>query len=259
MRMDDDGHTIEDNQSAMVYAIILLGLLFTILGAWRLRDIPLRRIAAYNAMQTGVSQAVEGGRATHISFGGSALQDASSVSAIAGAEVAYHLAVRAALADKPSIITLADPVTLSLGQDRLWRAYRLRLMLNRYRGTLARWYPPGPLSLAFAAGVGTAILDEDLAMNILVGRFGPEMMLIAESAIRYDRSLVAQSDRVEGQAVAYVVADTPLIAEELYAGAAYLDRKPIHVGSVVAQDTLRYLIVVAIIVLAILSFLGVAF
>lgn len=240
----------------MLYVIVLLALLFTILAAWRARRLPLRPIEAYNAMLSGASEAVETGRATHISLGSSALQDSSAVSAIAGAEIAYHLAARAALGDKSTTISLSDPTTLGLAQDRLWRAYRLRMRLGDYRGTLARWYPSGPLSLAFAAGVGAALLDDDNVTNVLVGRFGPEMMLIAENATRYDRLLVAQSDRIDGQAVAMAAASFPLVGEELYAGAAYLDRRPIHIGGVVVQDVFRYLVVAIIVVLAILTFLG---
>lgn len=243
----------------MLYAIILFALLVTVLGAVRLRNIPLRRIGAYEAMQLSASEAVESGRVVHVSYGSSALRDTSTVSAIASAEISFHLALRSVLADKPTIITLSDPISLGLAQDRLRRAYKLRNTLSKYRSTLAHWYPKGPLSFALAAGVGIAMLDEDFSTNILLGRFGPEMMLIAENAIRYDRYLVAQSDQVDGQAVAYVVADAPLIGEEMYAGAAYLDRTPLHTGGVIAQDVLRYLVIAAIIVLAILSFVGVAF
>lgn len=242
----------------MVYAIILLGLALTLIAV-RFRNIPLRRIAAYSNINLTVSEAVESGRTAHISFGASSPRDASAASAIAAAEIGYFLALRAAPGDKPALLTMSDPVTLALAQDRLRRAYRLRDLMSKYRSTLARWYPQGPLSLAYAAGVGAAMLDEDASTNIVVGKIGPEMMLIAENAIRYDRFFIGQSDQTTGQAVAYVVSDSPLIGEELYVSPAYFDRSGVNAGGVVAQDVLRYLLIGAIIFLAVLSFLGIGF
>jgi hypothetical protein len=124
---------------------------------------------------------------------------------------------------------------------------------------MAQWYPQGPSSFAFAAGAGAEILDADASLNVLIGRYGAEMMLLAENAVRYDRTVVGQSDQVIGQAVAYAVSDTPLIGEELYVGGAYLARTPLHVGGVFAQDLLRFLVITVIIGLAILALVGTSF
>lgn len=242
----------------MLYAIILFAFLITVIGAVRFRNAPLRRIDAYNGMVLSVSQAVESGRAMHLSFGSSAVRDASTLAAVATAEILYALSLRASLGDKPPFVTLSDPITLGLSQDILRKAYRARGRLAFYRGAQSRWYPPG---MAFAAGAGTAVLTGDASTNILTGNYGAELMLLAENALRYNRYVVAQSsnDRLDGQAVAYAVSDAPLIGEELYASAAYLSQTPVAVGGVVAQDVLRILVVLALIGLAILSFLGAKF
>lgn len=240
----------------LLYVIILFVLVVTIVAAARLRNIPLRPIAAYEGLAQSVSHAVESSRAAHVAIGGAAVRDSSTITAMLGAEIGYQVAARAVSGDRPPIITVSDGITLGVAQDRIRRAFLLRNRLDRYRSTLARWYPQGPLSLAYAAGVGAAIPDEILYANILIGRFGNELMLIAESAMRNDRYIVAQSDLAEGQAVAYAVSDAPLIGEELYVGPAYLDRTLLNVGGVVAQDVLRLLVVVVIFVMAILTFLG---
>jgi hypothetical protein len=206
-----------------------------------------------------VGEAVESDKAVHVSFGSSAIRDSTTLAALATAEILYLVAERSALADKPTVVTLSDPVTLALGQDTLRRAYKARGKLAKYRSTLVRWYPQGPQSLAFAAGAGETILDEDASLNVLLGRFGPEMMLTAENAIRYNRLLIAQSDQIDGQAVAYAVSETPLIGEELYAGGAYLSESPLQIGGVLAQDVLRYIVIATIIGLAILSIVGTNF
>ncbi len=245
--------------NVLVYVIVLFAVLITVLAATRARYVQLRRVPAFSAMPVMVGEAVESGRALHVSFGGSAVRDPTTISALATSEILYYLAERAALSDRPTLVTLSDPVTLALGQDTLRRAYKARAALSKYRSTFAEWYPQGTLSLAFAAGAGEAILDEDAVTNVFLGQFGPEMMLLAENAIRYDRAVIAQSNLVEGQAVAYAVSDIPLIGEELYAGSAYLGRSPAQIGGVVAQDVLRYLVIATIIGLAILSLTGARF
>ncbi len=240
----------------LVYAIILFVLAATLFGAMRLRNAPLRRVPALSAMLLNVGEAVETGKGAHVSLGGSALGSTSSISAIAGAELAYHVASRAALADRPPIVTVSDGLALRLSQDRLRKAYRARNALTRYRASTAHWFPQGPQSLAFAAAAGVDLMDEEAAANVLVGRFGPELMLIAENAMRYDRNLIAQSDLIDGQAVAYAVTETPLIGEELYTSGGYLTRTPTQVGGIFAMDALRLTVVAAIIILAVLAFLG---
>ncbi len=243
----------------LVYVIILVVLLIMVLASTRARAFQFRRIAAYSAMPVLAGEAVESGRSVHMSFGSSAVREATTLTALASAEIIYHLAERASLGDRPGLVTLSDPVTLALGQDTLRRAYKARAALRKYRTTMARWYPQGPSSFAFAAGAGADILDEDASLNVFVGRYGSEMMLLAENAIRYDRMVIGQSDQVLGQAVGYVVSETPLIGEELYVGGAYLARTPLQVGGVFAQDLLRFLVIAVIIGLAILALVGTSF
>ncbi|HVO43209.1 MAG TPA: DUF6754 domain-containing protein [Aggregatilineales bacterium] len=243
--------------AGLFYGVILLALVGTLSAALLYRRFVLRPIEGYQTLRLTIDRALETNTAVHVSFGASALREESTLSAIASAGVLYYVAARATLADRPTITTMSDPVTLGLGQDTLRRAYRSRGALNNYVPSQARWYPSGPLSLAFAAGVGAEITDSDVYANILTGRFGVELMLMAEQPIRYNRPIVAHSDRIDGLAVAYVVSETPLLGEELYAGSGYLDPTPLHVGGVIAQDLLRFAVIIGLIVLAAMAFSGV--
>jgi hypothetical protein len=240
----------------MIYAIILFAFLFTVIGAARARRVNLRTMPAYEAIKKAAFDAVETGRSVHISFGGSALREGSTLTAISTAEILYVTASRTLMADRPTYATLSDQVTHLLALDTLRKAYSQRAKLVQYQDTQARWYPQGEHSLAFAAGAANSILEQDVATNILVGRFGAEMILIAEASTRANRAVIAQSDRIDGQAVAFAVSDVPFIGEELFASAAYLSREPIAIGGVVAQDIMRYLVIFALIGLAALAFTG---
>jgi hypothetical protein len=247
--------TATATESLIVYLLLFIGVAATLIGSVLARRIALRPIDGYSAMPLSVGEAVESDRAVHVSLGSSAIREESTLTALASAEVLYHIAERSAVGDRPTFVTLSDPVTLGIAQDTLRRAYKARARLDRYRPSLARWYPQGPRSFAFAAGAGLSAVDEKASVHIVIGRFGAEMALLTENVIRTDGTLITHSDRIEGQAVAYALSDTPLIGEELFAGGAYLGRTPLLIGGVAALDVLRYLTLAALIAAAIVSFL----
>ena len=150
-------------ESLVVYLALLLGMLITLVIAVIVRRrseaFPLRPLPAYQALPRTLDTTVETGKALHVSLGASAVRDNSTLGALAGAEVLYNVAERAAISDAPTLVTLSDPVTLELAQDALRRSYKARNQLDKYRPISAQWYAQGPSSLSFAAGAGTALLD----------------------------------------------------------------------------------------------------
>lgn len=251
-----------DPVNSLLTVLILLAVFVLItIGAQFLRRqerlrLALRRIPAYQAMPVAVGEAVESERPIHISFGSSGLGMDSTISALAVADLLYPLAERAAIATQNPVVTMSDPTALGLAHGTLRRAYERRRNLAAYRSVAARWYPQGPRSLAFAAGVGGALPDEDANLSVVGGRFGPEIAFIGEAATRYDQLFFGQSDQLDGQAVAWVMSERPLIGEELYVAGAYLPRRPsaLHLSQLIAMEGLRLLVVVAILAVAVVSF-----
>lgn len=236
------------NDSDLIIILLTLAFSATLIGALIARRVPvtLRPIRAYHSLPLIAADAVESAQRVHISFGSSAVGESGTVSALASAEIAYLLAERLAISPYPPLITLSQGTTLPLAQDTLRRAYEFRRRAETFRATRAIWYPQGRRSLAFAAGASAHAADSDAFSSVLLGRFGTELALFGESALRHDQSLIAHSDNLGGQAIAYAQADFPLIGEELYAGPAYLTRRPLHLGTVVALDVLRWTVIMAI-------------
>jgi hypothetical protein len=247
------------NDSVLVAGVIALGLVFTIVGTMLVRRWrpALRPIRAFAAMPPLVDEAIESDRSVHFSLGNAGVGEQSTLTALAGAEVLHTLTERAAIGDRSPTVTMSDALGLALAQDTLRRAYAARGMPDRFRATAASWLPNGPNSLAFAAGAASLAADENASANVLVGRFGPEMIVIGEMGARRDMLQVAGSDLLEGQAVAYAISDMPLIGEEMFVGGAYLSRDPVHRGSVLAQDALRVVMIVAIVLAFIVATLTV--
>lgn len=238
--------------ASLSLALLAVAFAATLLGRFIFRRFapPLRPLAAYDRLPALAADAVESQHTLHFSLGSSTLGDNSTLSALVAAEVIYRLSERLAISRQPPVITLADPLALPLAQDTLRRAYAYRQNMDYYRATAAIWFPQGPRSLAFAAGVASWVADVDATSTLTLGRFGPELALIGESALRHSQQVIAHSDRVEGQAVAYAQAADMLLGEELYVGPAYLDGTALERGGVFALDVLRWLVILGIVVAA---------
>ncbi len=227
--------------------ILLAAAVITIVVAQfirRRRDIVvLRNMPAFRVLPKMVGEAVEANRPMHVSLGSAGLGGSSTVLALASAELFYQVAGRAAIGGTAPILTVSDTSAIPLGQDTLRRAYASRGLLERYQSDSVRWYPGGGRSLAFAGALTATLGDDRVSSSVLAGSFGIELALVGDAAARRNQGLLATSDQLEGQAVAYVMSDQPLIGEEIFVAGGYLGGTPSQVASVVAQDVMRWLLI----------------
>jgi len=238
------------------YLLIVLAILLIAITGRLGRRLRLRTPPGYIALPLAVQEAVEAGRAVHVSLGSGAVQDSTALSAVAGIAVARYATTKALNSDHPPIVTTSEPVTLALAQDVLRQAYKARGRQSAYRAALAQWTPQGRGSVTFAAGTAIALTAESVQTNVLVGQFGAELAIVAETAQRERQTLIAHSDRLEGQAIAYAMSSTPLIGEELYVADAYLSDRPSDVGTALTMDILRYAVIALIVIGALSGLLG---
>lgn len=240
------------NDAELTWVLLAIAFAATMVGRFVVRrfTVHMRPVRAYAVLPGLAADAVESAQRVHLSMGSSALGAASTVTALTSAEIIYRLVERLAISRQEPVVTLSDPVTLPLAQDTLRRAYEYRRTMARWRSSAAVWFPQGPRSLAFAAGVAGFVADAAVDSSILLGRFGTEIAVIGAGALRHDQSLIAHSDLIEGQAVAYAQADEVLIGEELYVGPAYLNGSALERGGVIALDVLRWLVILGILVAA---------
>lgn len=248
-----------DPTTQFIGIILILTALVVLVSATQLqrrRPFALRPVDAFAALPGAVGAAIEANRPLHLSLGSAGLGAERTLLALASAELLYQVAQRGAIGAVSPLFTVSDPTAIPLGHDTLRRAYQSRGLLERYQAGAVRWYPAGQRSLAFAAALTAALADDKVGANLLAGSFGPELALIGEAAHRRDQPLIAVSDQLEGQAVAYAFSDYPLIGEELFAGGAYLGTDAAQTGALVAQDVLRWLVIAALIVMAVAAAAG---
>ncbi|MBL8134489.1 MAG: hypothetical protein JNL42_21700 [Anaerolineae bacterium] len=240
---------MDSTTQVLTTLIILTAVVVTLIGtqfARRRRDFyVLRALPAYDLAPRLVGEAVESGRRVQLATGSAALGGASTALALASAEMLYQIASRTAVAGDSPLAVVGESGALPLMMGAIRRAYSDANRLDRYAVTAARWVPAA--SLAMSAALVADIGDERASGGVYVGEFDATLALPLESIARRRGVSVAGSTRLDGMAVAYAMADEPLIGEELFAAGAYLGDTPSHKAALAALDVLRWLVILGII------------
>jgi hypothetical protein len=235
----------------VILVIILMGLFAVI---HRRSPLSIRNISAFSRIRRAASLVVEDGTRLHVSLGSGSILTPAGASALAGLFLLRRLGEITSLSDRPPVATTGSGLLNLLAQDTLRTAHDSVTIDQAFDMNNARISGFTPLS--YVAGVMPSIRDEGISSNVLIGNFGPEVGLLVEAADRQQASVVAASDSLTAQAVLYASTSETLIGEELYAAGAYLQAGPSHVASLMAQDILRWLIIIALIVAAVLEAAG---
>ena len=215
----------------------------------------LRDIPAFRNLRRAVGLSVEAGKRLHFSFGWGDMKGMQGAFAFLGVSVLQRHARAAAVSDRAPGAPRGEGKKTILSQDSLRGVYRNMGAISQFDPYSAQLTGVSPFS--YAAGAMPVIFDQQVAANVLAGHFGSEVALITDAGERSGSLTLAGSDNIPGQAVLYAAAQEPLIGEELYAAGAYLQAGPTHIASLRAQDFLRWVIILLILVGAALKFLGV--
>ena len=232
----------------LLFLIVFLPILYFLGRRVQGGDFPdLRPISAFDGLQGVTARAIETGRAVHISLGQGGITGDATADSLAGLSALEYLADQSAAAGVPSIVSLADPTLLPVAQDVVRRPYGADQEEASRAVRHTRWIAPEPA--AYAAGVMGILGIEAIDANVMIGYFGDEYLLMGEAADRRHVTHIGGASDPNTVPFVFATADEMLIGEEMYAAGAYLSNKPWHIGSLLAQDLMRWAIVLVIVVL----------
>ncbi len=237
--------------------VILCAVLMVIFRAVY-RKQPLRGLRlnpAFNRLRQAIDLAVEDGSRLHVSLGNASPYSQQSASALVGLSALEGVTQLSAASDQPPVATSGDGGMAVLSQDILHASYQRANTPFLYDPSMGRLCGPTPFS--YIAGVLPVMHQEDVSANIFLGSFGPEVALLADAAEQENNFTLAGSDSLPAQAVLYATASETVIGEELFASGASLQTNAFHPASLRAQDILRWLILLSILVGALLKLLNI--
>ncbi|MCL4394492.1 MAG: hypothetical protein M1482_06785 [Chloroflexi bacterium] len=254
----------EQAQALVLFLVFLPPFFFAYWAVKRGMRITLRPITAYETLKRLLAQAAEAGRPVHLSLGIAGIGKSNTSDTMAGLTVLDYVADRAAISASPPIVTLADPTALPVAQDLLRRAYSRHGYPEEYQPARARFVAPDPLlgtgqspnpalyasgqidGFPYAAGTLPLLDPRTLIANVMIGQFGDEFLLLAETGANRHLEQIGGTSTVGVLPFVYTSVAHPLFGEEIYAGGAYLADKPAHLSSLLAQDIMRWFVIVII-------------
>lgn len=235
-----------------VSALVLLVLLVA-RGREGVRSAETRQLSAFRDLRRVVGESAEKGGAIHIALGGGGIAGEDAMVSLAGFQLLEALAADLVSYHIPTIISVGDPTLLPLAQDVLRRAYEMRGLPDSYDPNQVRFVAPSPV--AYAAGAAQFLESEDVVASVIIGAFGAEVSLIMEAASRRGISQVAAAAAPQAVGVLYPATEHLAIGEQLFAAGAQTSGLRRYVTSLEVQDVLRLVLIAAIPVSALATFL----
>jgi len=233
----------------IVLAVLLvLGvLLFLLTRSVQAGRMPvLRPLTSYEGLQGQIGRAIESGRQLHLTLGQASLVGRANPTSVSAAAVLDSLAKDGCANGTPPLVTVGEGTLLPLAQGSLQHALTEAGRPGDFDLSLTQFVAPETDPFAYGAGVAVLLQQQRVASNIMVGRFGPELAIMAEAANRQNIEQVIGTDDPTALAVAVAAADDVLIGEELFATSAYLEGSASQIASLQLQDILRWIVVLFI-------------
>ena len=238
-------------------AVVVIVVLMLLLLRQRIRAgraaLMLRPLSGFTSLKQQVAQAIETGKKLHISIGQAGLIGPDSMTSIAATQIVDSLAKEGCANGTPPLVTVGEGTLLPLALTQIRAAYENAGRLDEFNSNQAVFVASETASIPYAGGVAVEISQNKIASNVLAGRFGEEVVLMADAGSRKQIEQVIGSNNPVALAVATAVTENVLIGEELLAAGAYLEQKPNQLASIQLQDILRWIIVIVIIAVSIIE------
>jgi hypothetical protein len=241
-------------ESQLLVLLTALGL-FVVNAIVRRRSASLRPLAPIAQLPRFAAESLEANRPLHLALSGVTLGGADTLLALVGADFLVLSAKQIGIGSTSPIYTSNQTSTLTLGRDILRRTFADNpLNKTPFLPSNVRWFPDGRDSVTFAAAVTAMQSDDKLAGNVMVGNYGAELALMLWASQRAKRLNIAHSVQLTGQAVAFAMADSFLLGEEVFAAGGYGDDAGLRNRAVVL-DVVRFLVVLVLLVVFIVTLL----
>jgi hypothetical protein len=240
----------DKNKLTALFASLIFGIMvfFFVRKARKGHDLYIRPIAGIHEIDNAIGRATEMGRPILYIMGSGTLSD---IPIIASLGILSQVARKAAEYDTRLIVPCYDYIVMPVAQEVVREAHYEAGRPDSYDKNNVFYLTQ--VQFAYVAGVNGIMIREKVATNFFLGFFAAEALLMTETGNAIGAIQIAGSDAVTQIPFFITTCDYTLIGEELYAASAYLNREPMLLGTLKAQDYYKFLILSCIIVGAILS------
>ena len=239
--------------TTLVIALLACGLVYLFIRLARGgKELFIRKIPGLDAVDEAVGRATEMGRPVYFITG---LGSMDALPVIAAINILGRIARKTAEHDTRLRMPCYDPIVMSVAQEVVKEAATAVGRPDTFRKDDIFFVAQE--QFAYAAAVDGMFVREKPATIFYMGMFYAESLLLAETGATVGAIQIAGTDSYSQLPFFITACDYTLIGEELYAASAYLSREPVLLGSLRGQDTMKGLIMLAILLGFVLSLFGV--
>ncbi len=240
----------DNNKYVTLFTTLLFCLIVVIFVqlAKRGKDLYIRPIAGLQEIDNAIGRATEMGRPMLYCMGNGSISD---VATIASMGILGLVARRAAEYDTKLIVPCYDYIIMPIAQEIVREAHYAVGRPDTYDRNNVFYLTN--VQFAYVAGVNGIMIRERMATNFFMGFFAAEALLMTETGNAVGAVQIAGTDAITQIPFFITTCDYTLIGEELYAASAYLNREPMLLGTLKAQDYFKFVILTVVIIGAVLS------
>ncbi len=233
------------------YTVDALAMILLCIAVWVLitraragMKIPaINKIAGLEALDEAVGRATEMGRPVHTTHGLGGVSDAET---FAFWGVLGHVANMCAKYDCRLINTCRSYLVMTVNTEIIKQSYLEAGRPDAFNPDDVRYLSPS--QFGYTTAVVGIFAREKPAANIMVGYFYAEALTLAEVGSQVGAVQISGTTSTAQLPFFVVACDYTLIGEEIYAASAYISKNPVLVGSLVAEDWYKILIIAAVLV-----------
>ena len=211
--------------------------------AKRGKELYIRKIAGLSAMDEAIGRATEMGRKMLYIPG---ILSINEIQTIASLYIMKYVAQRTASYGATLEVPNIDPLTFSAAQEVVKQAYMEAGKPDQFKDSMVTYITYD--QFAYTAAITGKMVRERPATNFLIGSFFAESLILAETGQSVGAIQIAGTAELAQLPFFVTACDYTLMGEELYAASAYLSREPILLGSIRAQDTVKAILMVIMVV-----------
>lgn len=224
--------------------LAVLILLYTTYSRRSSGRFSMRQIAGLTAVEEAIGRATEMARPIIYTPGWGG--DIQRPTTIASMNILSHVAARTAQYDCQLLYPTHDPVIMAVAQEVVKESYTQAGYPDRYAEDNIHYVSSS--QFGYAAAVDGLIARHKPASIFLLGTFEAESLILAETGNSVGAIQIAGTDSTIQLSFFIVACDYTLIGEELFAASAYLSQDESILASVRAQDLMKLLILVLMVI-----------
>lgn len=207
------------NVAFLLLLFLLLASYYFVRRAKGREAVPVRKIAAFDAIEQGIARSVEMGRPVHFSLGYGSISSSMAPQYLAGLGVLTHVAKLCGKYNANLISTLGVPELIASEEEIIREAYYSAGKPERFNVTYNVRYLTDQ-QFAFASAVQATLQRENVGTSILVGPYWAESLIFVEAGAAIGAFQVAGTSRETQIPFFVLAADYAFIGEEIFAAGA---------------------------------------